>query len=77
MQKFKLFNFLRIKKQRRTIHTGIGYDMGDGVDIEDIVLEFGTHPKIWLTVLLGIKITTHKNEYIYTKMSGKYIWKKL
>ena len=70
----KLKNYFRIRRISRSVHSGRGFMMGDGVDIEDRVIEFGRSPNIWFQILLGIKIITDKNEYHYKGIGGKYIW---
>ena len=59
------------------VHTGIGYQLGDGADIEERVLEFGTIPHIWFRILLSVKVTTKQNVYTFYGMGKEYKWERI
>lgn len=55
---------LTVRRFTRSQHGGLGYAMGDGVDIEDEVIEFGIAPHVWLRILCSVTVTTKGKTYV-------------
>ena len=69
----RLRDIFIVRRIKRTIHGGMGYELGDGVDIEDEVLQFGRNEG-WLKITLSVHVVSTKNEYHFDCLRGRYQW---